>query len=651
MHDPQPAAMLSFLRERLGGQMDDTKWIWRCHIDLTDANPEVWEFFRPFVEQYDASVWTMPSSSRVAEMDRVVHAPPCIDPLSVKNLDLAAVLPGALPPVRHRRAPADRVPGEPVRPVEGPGRRHRGVRIVREKVPDAQLVLAGSMATDDPEGFRVWEETDRARAGDRDIHLLSNLHQVGSVQINAFQRIADVVVQKSLREGFGLTVSEALWKGRPVVGGRAGASSSRSATASTATSSTSSRSAPSARSTCSPTRSAPTRWAPGPGARARELPLDTRARGLAAALRRADRRGDRRLAPGAVPVLGRRRRRAVGRPRRGRPRGHAAPAGHVVGPLATPWIAAALGDDRRAMASPGGRDRPTLGTEVRLDLDPRGTTCTTTSCRTRCCGSSSTACSTSCAPDVRRATSARRGTAYVVGQRGVRGRGRGRRRRGRRRAGAGLPARAGARHARDRRPDLRICYFTHTPFCGPTRSRCCPTTSPSDLLVDGRTSERASTRSRWARRTRAGWRCSATGCRRRPSSRRSARPRRRSRHRGSPTVREAAPSSTRWSATAAALPQRPHRPRRRTSCAASRPTTTSSSRIPNGERVVFVAMLTCSRGLAEYLAYRQEVEQAAERVNERWATPTWQPVVVDTRDDFERSVAGLAATTCCSSTR
>jgi trehalose synthase len=93
---------------------------------------------------------------------------------------------------------------------------------VREKVTDAQLVLAGSMATDDPEGFRVWEEVQDARGGDPDIHTLSNLHQVGNVQINAFQRCADVVVQKSIREGFGLTVSEALWKGRPVVGGRAG---------------------------------------------------------------------------------------------------------------------------------------------------------------------------------------------------------------------------------------------------------------------------------------------------------------------------------------------------------------------------------------------------------------------------------------------
>ena len=85
-----------------------------------------------------------------------------------------------------------------------------------------QLVLAGSMATDDPEGFHYWELANDARAGDHDVHLLSNIQQIGNVQINAFQRAADVVMQKSLREGFGLTVSGGLWKGRPVVGGRCG---------------------------------------------------------------------------------------------------------------------------------------------------------------------------------------------------------------------------------------------------------------------------------------------------------------------------------------------------------------------------------------------------------------------------------------------
>ena len=223
-HDPQPAAILSFLRERLGGVMADTRWVWRCHIDLTDANPKVWEFFRPFVELHDASVWTMPEFVPASlEMPRVVHAPPCIDPLSVKNLDLA--MPFCKELTRQYGIDVNRpIVCQVSRfdPWKDPVGVIDAFRIVRERVPNAQLLLAGSMATDDPEGFRVWDETEAARAGDRDIFLLSNLHQVGAVQINAFQRVADVVLQKSLREGFGLTVSEALWKGRPVVGGRAG---------------------------------------------------------------------------------------------------------------------------------------------------------------------------------------------------------------------------------------------------------------------------------------------------------------------------------------------------------------------------------------------------------------------------------------------
>jgi trehalose synthase len=224
VHDPQPAALLSFLRERLGGQMQDTTWIWRCHIDLTDANPKVWEFFRPFVELHDASVWTMPEFVPSSlDMAHVLSAPPCIDPLSVKNLELA--MPFCQELTKQYGVDVNRpIVCQVSRfdPWKDPVGVIEAFRIVRERVPDAQLVLAGSMATDDPEGFRVWDETEAARAGDRDIYLLSNLHQVGSVQINAFQRVAQVVLQKSLREGFGLTVSEALWKGRPVIGGRAG---------------------------------------------------------------------------------------------------------------------------------------------------------------------------------------------------------------------------------------------------------------------------------------------------------------------------------------------------------------------------------------------------------------------------------------------
>jgi trehalose synthase len=223
-HDPQPAALLSFLRERRRDLATNTCWVWRCHIDLTAANQTVWEFFRPFVELHDASVWTMDEFvPKSLSMDRVVQAPPSIDPLSVKNLFLATPFCEELARqygVDVRRPIMCQV--SRYDPWKDPVGVIQAFRIVRERVADAQLVLAGSMATDDPEGFRVWEQTEEARAGDRDIFLLSNLHQVGSVQINAFQRIADVVVQKSLREGFGLTVSEALWKGRPVVGGRCG---------------------------------------------------------------------------------------------------------------------------------------------------------------------------------------------------------------------------------------------------------------------------------------------------------------------------------------------------------------------------------------------------------------------------------------------
>jgi trehalose synthase len=221
MHDPQPAAMRELVRDRPGG---DGKWVWRCHIDLTDANDRVWQFFRPYVEQYDAAVFTMPQFVPASlEMPRVVHAPPCIDPLSVKNLDLAG------PFVKEICKTYGVDVGVPLvcqisrfDPWKDPVGVIEAFHLVRKQLPDAQLVLAGSMATDDPEGFHYWELAEAAAGGDPHIHLLSNIQQVGSVQINAFQRAADVVVQKSLREGFGLTVSEALWKGRPVVGGACG---------------------------------------------------------------------------------------------------------------------------------------------------------------------------------------------------------------------------------------------------------------------------------------------------------------------------------------------------------------------------------------------------------------------------------------------
>ena len=165
IHDPQPAAMRDYARGH-GVAPESTKWIWRCHIDLTDANPQVFEFFRPFVEQYDASVWTMPQFVPDSmPMDRIVIAPPCIDPLSVKNLDLPDPFVTEIVK-QYGVRPHDPLIVQVSRfdPWKDPIGVIEAFRIVREEFPDVQLVLAGSMATDDPEGFHYWELADEARA-------------------------------------------------------------------------------------------------------------------------------------------------------------------------------------------------------------------------------------------------------------------------------------------------------------------------------------------------------------------------------------------------------------------------------------------------------------------------------------------------------
>ena len=156
-------------------------------------------------------------------MDNITFAPPCIDPLSVKNLDLPQPFVDEIVKQYGVRT-NDPLIVQVSRfdPWKDPIGVIEAYRIVKEEFPTVQLVLAGSMATDDPEGFHYWELANEARGGDSDVHLLSNIQQIGNVQINAFQRAADVVLQKSLREGFGLTVSEGLWKERPVIGGRCG---------------------------------------------------------------------------------------------------------------------------------------------------------------------------------------------------------------------------------------------------------------------------------------------------------------------------------------------------------------------------------------------------------------------------------------------
>jgi trehalose synthase len=220
VHDPQPVALLTFLEE--AGRRRG-RWVWRCHIDLSQPMEQVWSVLAPHAARYDAAVFTMEEFVRPGFHHQVSVIPPSIDPLSPKNayLDPEAV---------NEILSAYGI--DPTRPVVSqvsrfdPWKDPLGVidafRAAEEQVPDAQLILVGSMAHDDPEAWHFLQLAQEHRADDPDIHILTNLQDVGPVAVNAFQRASDVAIQKSIREGFGLTVAEAMWKERPVIGGDAG---------------------------------------------------------------------------------------------------------------------------------------------------------------------------------------------------------------------------------------------------------------------------------------------------------------------------------------------------------------------------------------------------------------------------------------------
>ena len=218
IHDPQPAGLIDLYADRRN------KWAWRCHIDTSEPNQEVWDFVHNYAKSYDTVIFTRDSFIKnKSDFDKIDIVPPSIDPLSPKNSELG---------FEDVKSVFKRYGVDMNRPVmvqvsrfdpwKQPLEVVQAYQDLKKEFPELQLVLAGSMATDDPEGLLYWEHTLRKAGEDKDVVILNNYHGVGNKEINAFQTGADVLVQYSSREGFGLTVSEGMWKGQPVIGGKVG---------------------------------------------------------------------------------------------------------------------------------------------------------------------------------------------------------------------------------------------------------------------------------------------------------------------------------------------------------------------------------------------------------------------------------------------
>lgn len=214
IHDPQPAGLI-LRKPEIGRQ-----WIWRCHIDVSRPDAVTWDFLRPYVEKYDAAIFSMPEFAQQLPQPQFMIAP-SIDPLSDKNKDLDPT---------YIQMVLENYGLNPERPIvtqisrfdrlKDPLGVIHAYRLIRRHC-DCQLILAGGAADDDPEGKEVLREVQEAAAADPDIHVLL-LPPFSDLEINALVRGSTLVFQKSIKEGFGLTVSEALWKGKPVIGGAVG---------------------------------------------------------------------------------------------------------------------------------------------------------------------------------------------------------------------------------------------------------------------------------------------------------------------------------------------------------------------------------------------------------------------------------------------
>lgn len=215
IHDPQPCPVINFEEKKEG------KWIWRCHIDTMNPNPQAWNLISKYLPMYDALIFTKNEYAEKGIKNLVFPITPSIDPFSDKNKELEDEF---AKEIVEKFVPLDKPIITQISRFD-PWKDPLGVidayRIVDKSFP-TRLVLIGSLAHDDPEGIEWLEKVKNYATGDPNIHVLSNLDGVADLEVNAFQRISDIILQKSIKEGFGMTVTEALWKETPVIGGNVG---------------------------------------------------------------------------------------------------------------------------------------------------------------------------------------------------------------------------------------------------------------------------------------------------------------------------------------------------------------------------------------------------------------------------------------------
>jgi len=214
IHDPQPASLIKWQEKR------KNKWVWRCHIDMSHPNQQVWDFLRTYVELYDAAIFSSPLFSPQLKIPQYRFYP-AIDPLADKNRELTGDYIDSV--LEKYEIPRDKPIVTQISrydPWKDPVGVIQAFKMARKHV-DCRLLLVGDKAADDPEAEEILAQVNEAAGDDPDIKIIFLTHSIPT-EINAFQRASDIVLQKSIREGFALTVSEALWKYRPVIGGAVG---------------------------------------------------------------------------------------------------------------------------------------------------------------------------------------------------------------------------------------------------------------------------------------------------------------------------------------------------------------------------------------------------------------------------------------------